>query len=198
MLTLCVALGYGWPGTFPISRSCILSWCRLLCPSLRCQQSKILRQPKQLERWVFDSSKSSWPPELCVYLRGKQNRCGREQKNGSWVLVSYADGRLHRRELWYGVRLKNLQFHISKFLLRMALMSTRLLKRLHGMHWHIVSHLGTRQVKFMEMERMMVLHCRNTRVRMMDALVNFLIESDQMSNVFLWVVWIGVVSPSIG
>jgi hypothetical protein len=32
----------------------------------------------------------------------------------------------------------------------------------------------------------------------MDALVNFLIERNQMSNVFLWVVWIGVVSPSIG
>jgi hypothetical protein len=68
------------------------------------------------------------------------------------------------------------------------------LRRLHGMHWRIVSHLGMRLVRSMEMGLMMVLLCHSTRVRPMDVLVEDFDRKEGTSSLFLWVVRIGVVS----
>ena len=68
------------------------------------------------------------------------------------------------------------------------------LRRLHGMHWHIVSLLGMRLGRCLEMERRIQLLCRSIRVKLMDAYVS-LCGGDDVSSL-LWVVRIGVVSAS--
>lgn len=68
------------------------------------------------------------------------------------------------------------------------------LKRLHGMHWHIVSRLGMRREICLEMEWRNHLRCRNTRVKLKDVHVNLLSLLERAVFLLLWVARIGVAS----